>query len=75
MGAATVGIYWGPNLINATPLTRDKHRPALSWRLACPVCDTSLLNGACGHTASVVADIPTEEVVGYALELLRFRSP
>jgi ADP-heptose:LPS heptosyltransferase len=70
VGAATVGIYWGPNLINATPLTRARHRPALSWRLDCPVCGASLFDGACEHTASVVADIPTEEVTNYALELL-----
>ena len=75
VGAATVGIYWGPNLINATPPTRDRHRPVLSWRLDCPVCGASLLNGVCGHTSSVVADISTEEVTGYALELLKCRSP
>ncbi len=70
VGAATVGIYWGPNLINATPLTRDRHRPVLSWRLNCPVCGASLFDGACEHTASVVVDIPTEEVTNYALDLL-----
>jgi len=74
VGAATVGIYWGPNLINATPLTRDRHRPVLSWRLDCPVCGASLFDGACEHTASIVADISTEEVTGYALELLRGQS-
>ena len=70
VGAPTVGIYWGPNLINATPLTRNRHRPALSWRLNCSICGASLFDGTCGHTASVVADIPTEEVTNYALELL-----
>src|ERR671916_2548792 len=70
VGAPTVGIYWGPNLINATPLTRARHRPALSWRLDCPVCSASLLNNTCGHTSSVVASIPTKEVTNYALELL-----
>ena len=70
VGAATLGIYWGPNLITAGPPTRARHRPALSWRLDCPVCGASLLNDACEHTASVVADIPTEEVTNYALELL-----
>ena len=70
VGVPTVGIYWGPNLINATPPMRARHRPALSWRLDCPVCGTSLFDGACGHTASVVADISTEEVTNYALDLL-----
>ena len=70
VGAATVGIYWGPNLITAGPPTRDRHRPVLSWRLNCPVCGANLFDGACEHTASVVADIPTEEVTNDALELL-----
>jgi ADP-heptose:LPS heptosyltransferase len=70
VGAPTVGIYWGPNLINATPLTRARHRPVLSWRLDCPACSASLLNNTCGHTSSVVASIPTKEVTNYALELL-----
>ena len=70
VGAATVGVYWGPNLITAGPPTRDRHRLVLSWHLNCPVCGASLFDGACEHTASVVADIPTEEVTNYALELL-----
>jgi ADP-heptose:LPS heptosyltransferase len=70
VGAATVGIYWGPNLINAGPLTRVRHRPALSWRLNCPVCGATLFNGSCGHRDSVVADVLTEEVLNYALDLL-----
>ncbi len=70
VGAATVGIYWGPNLINAGPSTRARHRPALSWRLNCPVCDVSLFNGSCEHRASIVADVPTEQVTNHALDLL-----
>jgi ADP-heptose:LPS heptosyltransferase len=70
VGTATVGIYWGPNLINAGPPTRARHRPALSWQHSCPVCGATLFDNDCGHTASVVADIPTEEVANFALELL-----
>ncbi len=70
VGAATVGIYWGPNLINAGSPTRARHRPALSWRSNCPVCGATLFDNDCGHAVSVIADIPTEEVAGYALELL-----
>ena len=69
VGAATVGIYWGPNLINAGPPTRARHRPALSWRSDCPVCGTTLFDNDCGHAVSVIADIPTGEVAEYALEL------
>lgn len=72
VGAATVGIYWGPNLITASPPTRNRHRPALSWRPDCPVCGASFFYGdGCEHTASVVADVPVEEVTGSALDLLR----
>ena len=71
VGTATVGIYWGPNLINAGPPNRVRHRPVLSWRSNCPVCGATLFDNDCGHAASVVADVPTEEVAGYALELLQ----
>jgi ADP-heptose:LPS heptosyltransferase len=70
VGVATVGIYWGPNLINAGPATRARHRPALSWRLNCPVCGDTLFDGSCEHRASVVADVPTDEVANFALDLL-----
>ena len=71
VGTATVGIYWGPNLINAGPTTRARHRPALSWRPDCPVCGASFFGGdGCEHSASVVADVPVEEVAGSALDLL-----
>jgi ADP-heptose:LPS heptosyltransferase len=69
VGAATVGIFWGPNFINASPPMRTRHRPALSWRTKCMVCSASLFDG-CDHRVSVVAEIPTEEVANYALELL-----
>jgi len=71
VGAATVGIYWGPNLINAAPPTRSRHRPALSWSSNCPVCGATLFDNDCEHAVSVVADIPVEEVVGPTLDLLR----
>jgi ADP-heptose:LPS heptosyltransferase len=70
-GTATVGIYWGPNFINAGPPNRARHRPALSWRSCCPVCGATLFDHDCGHTVSVVADVPVDEVAGHALELLR----
>ncbi|CAA9452456.1 MAG: ADP-heptose--lipooligosaccharide heptosyltransferase II [uncultured Rubrobacteraceae bacterium] len=71
LGATTVGIYWGPNFINAGPPNRARHRPALSWRSSCPVCGATLFDNDCGHAVSVVDDVPTDEVTGYALELLR----
>jgi ADP-heptose:LPS heptosyltransferase len=43
VGAATVGLYWCGNAINAAPPDRTRHRPLLSWIVHCPVCgvDTS----------------------------------
>ncbi|MDP9388859.1 MAG: glycosyltransferase family 9 protein [Actinomycetota bacterium] len=69
VGAATVGIFWCGNLINAGPVTRARHRPAISWRLDCPACGTNCITGSCRHSASFVADVTVEEVVGSALDL------
>lgn len=70
VGAATVGIFWCGNLINAGPLTRARHRPAISWRLACPVCGVDCTSGSCEHRASFVADVPVAEVATSALDML-----
>ncbi len=66
----TVGIYWCVNLITAGLLTRTRHRPLISWLLECPVCRSNQIFEPCRHLASFVADIPIEEVVGAALDLL-----
>ena len=71
VGAATVGIYWGPNLVNAGPPMRARHRPAPSWRAECPVCGAGLFGDDCGHTESVVGDVSMEEVSAHAVNLLR----
>ena len=71
VGAATVGIYWGPNLINAGPATRARNHPVISWCLNCPACGADVaLHDACGHAASLVEDVPVEEVASSALNLL-----
>jgi ADP-heptose:LPS heptosyltransferase len=70
VGAPTVGIYWCGNMINAGPLTRARHRPAISWRLDCPVCGLDCTRTNCGHSESFVADVPQAEVIGSALDLL-----
>ncbi len=69
VGASTVGIFWVGNLINAGPITRARHRPVLSWRLNCPVCDCNCLQTTCDHRASFVAEAPVAEVVAQALDL------
>lgn len=66
---ATVGIYWCGNLINGGPTTRSLHRPCISWRLNCPVCERNTLYDNCDHRASFVADVAVREVGGAALAL------
>lgn len=73
VGAATVGLYWCFNLVNAGPITRTRHRSAHSWRLECPVCGLNCMYHNCGHRVSFLDDIPTSEVVSDALDL--FRNP
>lgn len=70
LGARTVVVYWCGNLINAGPSTRTRHRPAISWRLDCPVCGLDCTRTACAHRASFVADVPVEEVLASARALL-----
>ncbi len=70
VGAPTVGIFWAMNLCNYAPLTRTRFRPVVSWRMACPVCGAIQPGPDCGHRASIVADVPIDEVAGHALDLL-----
>ena len=70
VGAATVGIFWCGNLVNAGPMTRSRHRPAISWRLDCPACGTNCITGSCDHDQSFVADVGVDEVRASALDLL-----
>lgn len=70
VGAPTVGIYWCGNLVTGGPLTRAWHRPAISWRLECPVCGTNCMTSWCDHTASFVAEVRPDDVMHAALELL-----
>lgn len=69
VGAATVAIYWCGNLINAASVWRARHRPAVSWRLRCPVCGTDCTRGECRHEASFVTDVTLDEVTASALDL------
>lgn len=71
VGAATVGIYWCGNMINGGIPTRRRHRPAISWRLNCAICDRNTLFDNCAHRASFVADVPVDEVCASALDLYK----
>ena len=70
VGAATVGIFWCGNMINGGLPTRARHRPAISWRLNCTICDRNTLFDACAHRASFI-DVPVDDVCAAALELYR----
>jgi hypothetical protein len=79
VGAATVGIYWCGNLINAGPLTRRRHRPHLSWTVHCPVCGRNCTEPelpavhrgrGCPHDESFVASVAPTAVLADALDLL-----
>lgn len=69
VGAATVGIYWCSNLLTFGPLTRTRHRPLISWRMACPTCGRDCVYDPCEHRPSFVADITVDEVLRPAQEL------
>lgn len=70
VGAATVGIFWFGNLITAGWPTRARHRAAISWRTACPVCGVDYLLSHCDHAVSHVEEVGVDEVRDAALELL-----
>ena len=70
VGRPAVGIYWCGNVINAGPPFRARQRVHMSWRLACPVCGTDCMQATCDHRESFVADVPVDDVVTSATELL-----
>lgn len=82
-GAATVGIYWAPNVLNWGPLTRERHRLAISWVLECPRCGVKPVSpwpfqpvtADCDHPCSFVESVTAEEVLTLAAELLPSRQP
>jgi ADP-heptose:LPS heptosyltransferase len=79
VGARTVGIHWAPNLINWGPVTRARHRAAVSWQMPCPQCGVvpndpypfEPQTEACRHLVSFVQDVGVDQVLGLADELLK----
>ncbi|GLV54840.1 LPS biosynthesis-related glycosyltransferase [Dictyobacter sp. S3.2.2.5] len=71
VGTATIGLYWCVNMLSSGPLNRQRHLPFISWQLHCPTCDHNQLYGHCGHLASLITDISSDEVISSARELLR----
>ncbi|HEY0238534.1 MAG TPA: glycosyltransferase family 9 protein [Friedmanniella sp.] len=73
VGTATVGVFWAPNLTNAAPVARRRHRVHPAWTMHCPRCGAPLAQGdalRCGHQESWVADVAVEAVLADVLELL-----
>ena len=71
MGRQCVGIYWFTNLVEAAPLCQDRHRAAMSARVACPVCGVENTAIRCPHEVSFVDDVAVEEVTALAIDLFR----
>jgi ADP-heptose:LPS heptosyltransferase len=69
VGTPTVAIYWCVNVVNWAPLTRATQRPLISWRRACPVCGRDAVVDPCQHTASLVEDVPVDDVWAAARDL------
>ncbi|SCY30782.1 ADP-heptose:LPS heptosyltransferase [Nitrosospira sp. Nl5] len=78
VGARTVGIFWAPNVLNWGPLSRSRHRLAISWQLECPQCRIKPVSpwpfqpvtAGCDHSYSFVESISVAEVLELAGELL-----
>ena len=78
VGAPTVGIYWTPNVLNWGPLSRSRHRVAISWQVECPQCRIKPVSPwpfqpvtpGCDHPYSFVESVSVAEVLGLASELL-----
>ena len=75
LGIATVGIYWVGNVINASPLSRSRHRLQISFTAACPVCGIDITQVGwtaerCAHDLSIVAGVRPDRVLADVRALL-----
>ncbi|HET7034614.1 MAG TPA: glycosyltransferase family 9 protein [Thermomicrobiaceae bacterium] len=71
VGAATVGLYWCGNVVNAGPMTQARQRTLLSWITTCPACGHKEGEGEpCACPVSFVAQIAPEAVIEACLSLL-----
>jgi ADP-heptose:LPS heptosyltransferase len=76
VGAATVGLYWCGNAINAAPPGRTRHRPLLSWIVHCPVCGLTPVprdfrsGEGCADRPSFLDQILVVEVLDEVLDLV-----
>lgn len=75
VGAPTVGIFWGYNFVAYGPLTRTRHRVAVSWRDERQLCRPGCDDPYCEQCEPFVADIPVDAVRSHALDLLLTSQP
>lgn len=68
-GAPTVGIYCAFNLVAYGPLSRTRHRIAVSWRDERRLCRPDCDDPYCERCEPFVADVPVDEVKVQALDL------
>lgn len=77
-GCPTVGIFWGPNVVNWAPVYREKDGLAISWELHCPQCGTLPIDpypfepktSFCTHQSSFVSIVSVEEVIKECIRIL-----
>ncbi len=72
IGTPTVGVYWFPNMIHWSPITRKQNETAISWLQRCEICHEPLFDihsqiplneiEVCGHMKSYVDMIPVDDV-------------
>lgn len=55
-------------------MTRQLHRPVMSWRLECPACGRYITEPRCSHNDSYVADVSVDDVLSQAFALLGERA-
>jgi ADP-heptose:LPS heptosyltransferase len=77
LNTPTVGLFQGVNMIMAAPMQVYRHRTCIAWLGHCPLCGLSFREdnfnnpqGKCKHATSFLEEIPVDEVVENALELL-----
>jgi ADP-heptose:LPS heptosyltransferase len=70
VGAPTVGIYVGPNAVNAGPTIAARHRMLVAWSQMCPRCGMPNAIRRCSHDDSFLDEVDAREVGDAAVELL-----
>ncbi|MCT9124412.1 glycosyltransferase family 9 protein [Cupriavidus gilardii] len=71
LGVPTVTLYWIGNLPSYGPLSARWHRVAVSYRVHCPACGARVIDGHCGHAASLLGEIAADAVAGLAVQAYR----